>query len=228
MKASIASMLKWLVLPWGKTSGRRMVLDGQSGSSIQIYNDSDALVAELGPEVNSDGNAPSGLWTRGFQFPENTYSFLGGGILQFGTVNASAISTRANFQFSVITNEPRSTSVSLASGAPLGTSQQARLTLTSTDGGTPRAAITGILSATSHAYGSVVVSPVADSPTSVAITGLSVAGDQFYGYATANTSALAVVREVSVTGVSGSGMTVWIYSTSETNRTINWQVIGVE
>lgn len=88
--------------------------------------------------------------------------------------------------------------------------------------------ITGRTSISSQAFGNVVITPVADTPTSATVTGLSVSGTSFYGYATANTSALGVVREVSVSNVTSSGLMVWIYSIgSTTNRTVNWQVMGI-
>lgn len=89
MKSFIAA-LRSLVLPFGRTSGQRIILNGDTGV-IQIYDSSNNLIAELGPDTDGGG----GMWTRGLQAPQNLAAFLGGGELRFepvtnGLVFASA------------------------------------------------------------------------------------------------------------------------------------------
>ncbi|TDC20625.1 hypothetical protein E1265_21380 [Streptomyces sp. 8K308] len=226
MKASLASMLRWLVLPWGKTSGRRIVLDGQNGG-VQIYDDSNTLVADLGPDVNADSQNPAGLWTRGYQFPRAIYSFLGGGIVQFGTVTASAINTRSSVSFSVVDSAPRSTTLQLTSGAPIGTTDQAIVSLTSRVGSAPAVAVSGVLTASNIATGLAQITPVANSPTSLSITGLNVTGSNLVAFATALTAVPgSTVIETSVNNLSNTSLNVWVYRTNTTTTGVYWMVIG--
>ncbi|MGY0065115.1 hypothetical protein ACWY4P_54005 (plasmid) [Streptomyces sp. LZ34] len=97
--------------------------------------------------------------------------------------------------------------------------------------------IGGVLSAPSIATGTVTITPTAAyTPTSILVTGLSVAGTTFRGYATANTTVPgyrasasppgAGVTGVSVSSVTSTGLTVWVNRENTTATTINWMVIG--
>lgn len=46
MRSALAAALQWLVLPWGATSGARIVLNSETGS-IEIYNSADELVISI-------------------------------------------------------------------------------------------------------------------------------------------------------------------------------------
>lgn len=82
MKSFMAA-LRSLVLPFGRTAGQRIILDGENGT-IQIYDDGGALVAELAPVVTNGGGG--GLWVRGFQVPDNIAAVLAQGLLSFRPV----------------------------------------------------------------------------------------------------------------------------------------------
>lgn len=63
MKGSLAAILRALVLPFGATSGARIILDGINGK-IQIYNSSNVLVTEIdatGIDVNDGGGTASNI-----------------------------------------------------------------------------------------------------------------------------------------------------------------------
>jgi hypothetical protein len=88
-----------------------------------------------------------------------------------------------------------------------------------------------ILSAASHVYGSASIVPVLNTPTSLAVTGFQAEGNTFYGYCTPLSTAPGdgagnTVRMFSVSGVTATGITLWIYRGGTTATTIYYQVIG--
>jgi hypothetical protein len=87
--------------------------------------------------------------------------------------------------------------------------------------------LNGKLQSSAWAIGNVAVAPVANTPTSVAVTGLNVQGDGFYALATPRTS----VPGTQVTGVgtaspSSSGLTIWVTRTNTTTTTVDYFLIG--
>lgn len=87
--------------------------------------------------------------------------------------------------------------------------------------------VDGILTAGNMAAGRVSITPAANTPTSMSVTGLDVKGSDHFGYATALSGVPGTtVQEVSVSGVSSTGITVWLYRTNTTTTSVYWQVIG--
>lgn len=87
--------------------------------------------------------------------------------------------------------------------------------------------ISGILDAGNMAAGRVSITPTANTPSSMSVTGLDVKGSEHFGYATALSGVPGTtVQEVSVSGVSSTGITVWLYRTNTTTTSVYWQVIG--
>lgn len=85
----------------------------------------------------------------------------------------------------------------------------------------------GVLTAGNMAAGRVSITPAANTPTSMSVTGLDVKGSDHFGYATALSGVPGTtVQEVSVSGVSSTGITVWLYRTNTTTTSVYWQVIG--
>jgi hypothetical protein len=91
--------------------------------------------------------------------------------------------------------------------------------------------IDGRLRADSHVYGATTITPVTNTPTSTVVTGLTVSGSTFYGYVTPESGVPGdgtgnTVRSFSVNGVSGTGITLWIYRGGTTVTNMYYQVIG--
>jgi len=84
--------------------------------------------------------------------------------------------------------------------------------------------ISGRLKAGNIATGQVAITSTPNVPTSVAITGLNLKGTgQVVGLCTTQTSVPgASVHETSVSGVSSSGMTVWIYRVNTGPTEVGW------
>lgn len=69
---SFLAALRTLVLPYGRTSGQRIILDGENGK-ILVYNAANVLIAEV--------SAPQGFWTKNAS--NNQVSKLIGGSLEY-------------------------------------------------------------------------------------------------------------------------------------------------
>lgn len=125
--------LRSLVLPWGRTSGRRIVLDGDGGT-IRLYDDQGVLIAELSPTVEGGG-----LWTRGVQ-ARPLSAFLGGGKVQFDTVDPDTTDIPAI----VLLDTDGTSYVSLiqSSGARVAGHTEGRVILQSTGTGRGRVFVT--------------------------------------------------------------------------------------
>lgn len=80
----------------------------------------------------------------------------------------------------------------------------------------------------SHAYGVVTITPVANTPTSTNVTGLSlISGLTYNGYASARTTVVgSTVQGVATTSATATGVTVWVYRTNTTNTNVDWMVVG--
>lgn len=234
MRASLASMLRWLVLPWGTTSGQRIVLDSTAGE-ISLYDASDVLVAEVtisGGSENEPGFIAYAATGRRY------YGMLTQGGVEFGEDGLAYVQTPSITHVSSAGADPTfllirsgwigdtATDGSIIRLISMDGATRPRVEVDAVSGSAADMGVSGILTAGNMAFGSTVITPVASTPTSVTVTGLAVEGSTFYGHVTANSSALAVIQEVSATGAASTGVTLWIYSTSTTNRTLNWMVIG--
>lgn len=218
-------------------SGPRLVLDGTT-QALDLYGaDGETILAELAPDA---GGAGGGLWTRGYQTPQNLAAWLGGGELAFSTVNEAIMAVPGGVLYD--TDGENYGDLIIDSGS-LGASDKRAVILLETlpAGADPYIFITGdgsnvcnvdingALTAGNFAWGSVSITPsAANTPTSAAVTGLDVRGSTFIGFASASTSVPGTsVTGVSTNGVSASGLTVWLTRTGTTATTVNWLVIGV-
>jgi len=86
--------------------------------------------------------------------------------------------------------------------------------------------ISGGLRAGNWEQGRVDITPVANTPTSVAVSGLSLTGaGDIVGLCTSVTSVPGTaVVETSVTSVASTGMTVVIYRTNTVTTAIDWMM----
>jgi len=84
--------------------------------------------------------------------------------------------------------------------------------------------ISGRLKAGNIAMGQVKITPVANAPTSVAVSGLNLKGaGQVIGLCTTQTSVPGkAVHEASVSAVTHTGMTVWIFRTDTVPTELGW------
>jgi hypothetical protein len=85
----------------------------------------------------------------------------------------------------------------------------------------------GVLAARNVVRGSITITPVANTPTSVTLSGLNVAGSTFRGFVTAN----SVVPGTQVTGVACSsvtstGMVITLTRTNTTATIVYWEITG--
>lgn len=94
----------------------------------------------------------------------------------------------------------------------------------------PALRISGALAAGNFAQGMVTISPTANTPTPATITGLNLAGTgSVHAFATATTAYPGPppggrVVEVSVNGLSPTGLTVWVYRTNNTDTPVRWLI----
>jgi hypothetical protein len=217
-------------------SGARVVMDG-SNQAVDVYgNDGTTLLAELGPDASGGG----GLWTRGLQSPNNISSYLGSGELSFRPVENGLVQVPANIYYD--TDAFQYSDFTLTSGSVGATDHRALLILESLFAGqtpyiyvqgensTPcNFDVLGIMTSSNWAYGTVTITPsAANTPTSSAVTGLSLKGSSFFAFAAAQTAAPGSnVTGVGTTAVTASGLTVWVTRTNTTATVVNWMVIGV-
>lgn len=230
MKGALASVLRWLVLPWGATTGQRIILDAVNGK-IEVYNASNTLVAEINTDGEIIAYATNGNYTKleagQLLFEQVAFSDYTRFPRVLHTTTAGTLSTLRLESGQDDSANAADAVMTLQSVATAGTWPAARIFSQVVGDDRADLEVTGVATAGNIAYGSTVITPVASTPTSVSVSGLDLEGSTFYGFATANTSALAVVQEVSATNASATGVTLWIYATSTTNRTINWLVMGV-
>ncbi|MFE4960414.1 hypothetical protein ACFRCW_42370 [Streptomyces sp. NPDC056653] len=227
MKSFIAA-LRSLVLPWGRTSGQRIVLDGDAGR-IQIYNTAGLLIAEMSPTVDGGG-----VWTRGVQSPQNLAAFLGGGELLFHPVTDNLVQIPGQLFWD--SDGLSYTSLVLDSGAIDGTNERAILLLNGDPGGRGRCRVqgpsgapadlivSGAATSADHRFGQVGITPAAGVPTSVGVTYPAMVGSTFYGQATASTTVVGTqVTGVAVTAPTATTMNVWVCRTGATLTFVNWE-----
>lgn len=218
-------------------AARRMT--AASVGTLRVYSeDGTTLLAELGPETGGDGGG--GLWTRGLQDPINMSAYLSSGQLQFRPVENGQVAVPASVTYD--SDAYQYTDLILTSGNVAPTAHRAVVTLESTfEGGHPyvyvqaengnqcNMDILGVLTSANLAWGQVTITPsAANVPTSVNVTGLSLLGTTFLGYAVATTAAPGSnVTGASATSVTSSGLTVWVTRTNTNTTFVNWLVIGI-
>ncbi|MFD3667191.1 hypothetical protein [Streptomyces sp. NPDC058672] len=85
----------------------------------------------------------------------------------------------------------------------------------------------GVLRADNVSMGTATITPVANKPTSVTLTGGNIKGTNFRAFVTPNTSVPGkTVVGVGVTGVSSSGLTIWVHRTNTTQTQVHWMIVG--
>ncbi|MEW2402121.1 hypothetical protein [Streptomyces sp. NPDC046862] len=86
--------------------------------------------------------------------------------------------------------------------------------------------IDGVLTGKAMATGSVSITPVANTPTSVTVSGLNLSGTVHRAFVTAQSAAPGTVVECSATSVTNTGLTIWVNRTNTTNTNIWYLVIA--
>ncbi|MEU5002013.1 hypothetical protein [Streptomyces sp. NPDC021622] len=85
----------------------------------------------------------------------------------------------------------------------------------------------GVLRADNISVGTATITPVPNKPTSVTLTGGHIKGANHRAFVTPVTSAPGEkVLGVGVTGVSASGLTIWLHRTNSTKTLVNWMIMG--
>ncbi|MFF4504842.1 hypothetical protein [Streptomyces sp. NPDC001401] len=218
-------------------------IDGQTitGAVVRAVRGDGSVAALMAPDIG-DGQA-------GFQTTSadgTTYSRLESGELTFGSPNVAQVVPTG------ITGKASGGTLDIQSGMIAG-GAQAHIILASGDSplapgdGSPCISlewdgssgpnnpdmwvdVSGVLDPRNFAWGKVTITPVANTPTSVTITGLrsgNVRGKTFFAYATASTSVPGTqVTGVGVTAVSSTSLTVWLTRTNTTATTVYWLVLG--
>lgn len=216
-------------------AGARVEID-EATQALSVYAADGTLLAQLGPDMSGEGG---GLWTRGLQSPYNLSAFVGGGEVRFRIVDDGVNAADAIILFD--TDGKTYSDLLLSSGAVYDTDKRARVLLESVAGGTPVVYVTGdganlcnmdvdgVVTAGNLAFGTASITPsAANTPTSLAVTGLNVRGSSFTAYVTPSTSVPGTqVTGVGATSVTGSGLTLWLTRTNTTATTLFWMVRGV-
>ncbi|MFE2842576.1 hypothetical protein ACFXKS_03280 [Streptomyces scopuliridis] len=85
----------------------------------------------------------------------------------------------------------------------------------------------GVLNAPNIATGTVRIAPTPNTPTSVTVTGLNVAGATHRAFVTANSAGPGTaVLGVGASSVSGAGLTIWLTRTSSAETSVWWMIVG--
>lgn len=216
-------------------SGPRLELDG-TAQVLNIWGGSDGsqLIAQAGPDSVGGG----GWWSRDFQFPYNLTAFMGGGEVSFRTVDDGIIAMNGGLLY--VTDGASYADLVVTSGAVGPSDQRSIIILESASGRAPYVYVTGdgtttanldvdgIATSGNRAWGSLSITPVANTPTSATVSGLSVKGSTFIGLATPVTSVPGTqVTGVACNNVTSSGLTIWLTRTNTTATVVNWEVIGI-
>lgn len=206
--------------------------------SLRVYSDDgETLLAELGQDTSADGGG--GLWTRGLQSPNNMSAFLGSGELAFRPVENGLVAVPASIYYN--SDAWQYSDLILTSGAVNATDHRAMLILESLWDGLAHASfqgessspcgldVLGVLTSSNLAMGSTSITPfAANTPTSQAVTGLNVSGASFVAFVSAGTSVPGTqVTVVGFSGLSSTGLTLWVTRTNTTATTVHWMVVGL-
>ncbi|HVE28010.1 MAG TPA: hypothetical protein VNC22_21540 [Sporichthya sp.] len=222
--------------------GPRIEIDG-ADQTLSVYDTDGTLLAQLAPVATNGGGG--GLWTRGYQFPENIASFLGQGRLTFQPVAGGIVDSEAFVEY--ITDGVGYVDLNISSGRLGAADKFAKLILESVTGSARASAyitgngtdlcdldVDGRFTAGNLAWGTVSVTPSAvNTPTSIPVTGLNVQGSTFLGFASANSTAPGTttgstgVTGVSTSGVGATGLTVWLNRQNVVATSVNWMVVGL-
>lgn len=204
---------------------------------LRLYSaDGATLLAELGPDPETGGG---GLWTRDLQTPNPMSAFLSSAQLRFRPVEDDQVAVPASIYYD--TDAFQYSDLILTSGAVGEKDHRALLILESLFDGSAHASVQGenaapctfdvlgILTASNIAYGTATITPsAAGTPTSLAVTGLNVAGATFIAVVAPQTSVPGTqVTGVGFSNLSSTGLTIWLTRTNTTATTVNWLVIGV-
>ncbi|MEU4166146.1 hypothetical protein AB0F46_04570 [Streptomyces sp. NPDC026665] len=94
-------------------------------------------------------------------------------------------------------------------------------------GGTRQMTFTdGVLRAPNIVTGVVTITPVANTPTSVTVSGLNVAGTVHRAFVTASSTVPGTVVECTATSVTATGLTVWINRTNTAATSVWYLIVG--
>lgn len=223
---------------------RRMT--AASIGTLRVYaDDGTTLLAEIG--LSDDGGGGLSTWgvTEVDEFP--VVARLSSGRLRFQSIDDDVTAVPGYTAYTAFPGA--SCDLALSSGSVKGTDWAAVVDLNSvTDTGTPTVLVTGtrtvagvgesgpcamdvagVLTAGNLAFGQVSITPsAANTPTSTVVSGLTVQGSTFLGYASAATTVPGTqVTGVGATSVTSSGLTVWVTRTNTTATLVNWMVVGV-
>ncbi|GAO08682.1 hypothetical protein TPA0598_04_03180 [Streptomyces lydicamycinicus] len=84
----------------------------------------------------------------------------------------------------------------------------------------------GVLKAPNIVTGIVTITPTPNTPTSITVSGLNVAGSVHRAFVTAYSVAPGTVAECSASNVSASGLTVWVNRTNNVSTNVWYLIIG--
>jgi hypothetical protein len=98
---------------------------------------------------------------------------------------------------------------------------------TSTTIDTAQTAVLGMFSAGNMAWGSVSVNTVANTDTSITVTGVGlISASSYRVYLTANTGSVGQIKGLSAAGATADGFTVWINRTTATATNVWWLMLA--
>lgn len=84
----------------------------------------------------------------------------------------------------------------------------------------------GVLRAPNIVTGVVTITPVANTPTSITVSGLNVPGTIHRAFITASSAVPGTIMECTATNVTATGLTVWINRTNATNTAVWYLIVG--
>lgn len=193
-----------------------LVIDISAGG-YKLYDSLGDLVAQVTPETSTYGG---GFWTRDFQFPNNIYAMLVGGLLQFGTVESGIVHSSGHMWWNYFPTDDFTTTI-ITTGRPASTDKGVWLAMESSSNAN---AVPHVLIADSTAVG----------PCDLQVTGDVSASNVRAG--TAQTPAPGGVpaqTSVNVTFSTAMGGTPWVVATPNSassnlnNSNIRWAVTSV-
>lgn len=192
-------------------SGARVVLSGPD-DMLEVYDDTDTLTTLVGGPtgtvesysgtgVSLDARLDSGI----AQFGDSSAGWAGA-----GEIAAEADGVTLQILGNSTPATPAAVKMRLISGTASGILQ-----------------VSGRLQADNISTGTVTITPVANTPTSTTVSGLTIPGTNFRAYIGLDSSVPGTqVLGCSANNVSGSGLTVWLTRTNTTPTSLWWMIIG--